>query len=111
VPPSLESAPIGDTDFAGSGFACLRPDPNSAHLPVYSPLKITAGNQTACLSADSEHCIVAPTIEECDRLAASATTSSPYLECGARHQELWCSTGYESPEHWCSRGRLAFLGY
>ncbi|KAI9031153.1 hypothetical protein DFJ74DRAFT_744095 [Hyaloraphidium curvatum] len=75
--PSEPRAPGGAIDYGGSGFSCVR-DGNP--VPILSPVKITAAGEAACLSADSVHCILASSYEECDRLAAQATTFSPYLE-------------------------------
>lgn len=108
---SIEVSPVGNTDFGGQAFKCVPTDAATGEANLLTPIKITDRNEVACLSADSVNCIVAPTIEACEKLAATATSYSPYVECGARHYELWCQTGYDQGDkHWCTRGRRALLG-
>ncbi|KAI9022471.1 beta-lactamase/transpeptidase-like protein [Hyaloraphidium curvatum] len=96
-------APAGGPVFAGSGWTCIAA--NGGWLPV----KLTPWGNSACMSIDSQACVVAGDRTCCDGLAATGTSSTPYLECGPIHKAIYGDDGYGSPDGWCSRA-LGALG-
>jgi len=98
------AAPKGGYPYGGSSFRCM-PDANNPNQ--FTPVKITAWKEIACMSHDSVNCIWS-TQQCCESMVASSDASTPYMECGHRHQEVYGNTGYELPNSWCSQGKAWF---
>ncbi|KAI9034659.1 hypothetical protein DFJ74DRAFT_650118 [Hyaloraphidium curvatum] len=100
VPYRTCSAPVGGPNYPGGNWFCLQ---DASGIDSWVPVKRTGAGQIACMSTNSWDCIWTPR-ECCLRLAASGTSTSPYFECGPLHFQLWQTSGYTDPSHWCYRG-------
>jgi hypothetical protein len=68
------------------------PAPNAGRLAF----TITADGNPACATYDGANCLWGKSVAEIDFAKVKP------LACGARHRELYGSTGFEDPKHWCN---------
>ena len=68
------------------------PAPNAGRLAF----TITADGNPACATYDGANCLWGKGRSEIDFSKVKP------LACGARHRELYGSTGFEDPKHWCN---------
>ena len=68
------------------------PAPNAGRLAF----TITADGNPACATYDGANCLWGKSMAEIDFAKVKP------LACGARHRELYGSTGFEDPKHWCN---------
>ena len=68
------------------------PPPNAGRL-AYT---IGADGNPACATYDGANCLWGKRKDEIDFAKVKP------LACGARHRELYGSTGFEDPKHWCN---------
>jgi len=68
------------------------PAPNAGRLAF----TITADGNPACATYDGANCLWGKGRSEIDFSKVRP------LACGARHRELYGSTGFEDPKHWCN---------
>lgn len=69
----------------------------------WTAIKSTATSNRACISTDSTSCLWNKVKACTESLKLTADHTTPFLECGARHMELFGSTGYDTEGHWCNR--------
>lgn len=94
------SAPVGGPDYSGSYWQCISFENN------WVPVKKTAWQNAACMSADSKTCLWVDK-SCCDSLVATADSTTPYLECGPAHKAIYGDDGY-GPKGWCNKALEAF---
>jgi hypothetical protein len=68
------------------------PAPNAGRLAF----TISADGNPACATYDGANCLWGKSVAEIDFAKVKP------LACGARHRELYGSTGFEDPKHWCN---------
>lgn len=68
------------------------PPPNAGRLAYV----ITADGNPACATYDGANCLWGKSRSEIDFARVKP------LACGARHRQLYGSTGFEDPKHWCN---------
>jgi len=68
------------------------PPPNAGRLTYL----ITADGDPVCATYDGANCLWGKRKDEIDFAKVRP------LACGARHRELYGSTGFEDPRHWCN---------
>ena len=68
------------------------PAPNAGRLAF----TITADGNPACATYDGANCLWGKSVAQIDFAKVKP------LACGARHRELYGSTGFEDPKHWCN---------
>jgi hypothetical protein len=68
------------------------PAPNAGRLAF----TISADGNPACATYDGANCLWGKSMAEIDFAKVKP------LACGARHRELYGSTGFEDPKHWCN---------
>jgi len=68
------------------------PPPNAGRLAF----TISADGNPACATYDGANCLWGKSVAEIDFAKVKP------LACGARHRELYGSTGFEDPKHWCN---------
>ncbi|KAI9020380.1 hypothetical protein DFJ74DRAFT_672981 [Hyaloraphidium curvatum] len=102
-------APYGDIPYStnfkllgGNGLAIV-----SGPGGRFTLVGKTPNGLPACISRDSENCVWLEKEICASRLFETADASTPYLECGERHVQVWNSTGFEDAGHWCRRAVAA----
>jgi len=68
------------------------PAPNAGRLAF----TISADGNPACATYDGANCLWGKSVAQIDFAKVKP------LACGARHRELYGSTGFEDPKHWCN---------
>ena len=68
------------------------PAPNAGRLAF----TISADGNPECATYDGANCLWGKSVAEIDFAKVKP------LACGARHRELYGSTGFEDPKHWCN---------
>lgn len=78
---------------------------------ILTPIKINNEGNTECASLDGRNCLWSNNIESCNNYIKQYENSSQLkpLKCGQMHRSVWGSTGYESPQHWCSNGKKQYI--
>lgn len=69
------------------------------------PLRENNNKDVECLSNDNKHCLWRQQISLDD--ANSPDSQWKPLTCGDMHKNLYGTTGYEKPSHWCAKGQRA----
>lgn len=95
------SAPTATANLGprASAWQCL------AGTPV--PLRFSATGQVECMSSDGKNCAWQTDDAGCTGLLQSPVSPVNPLSCGEQHQQLYGITGYDTPEHWCSKGKVS----
>jgi len=70
------------------------------------PLTLTSAGDVACMGTNSKDCAWKTNQDECKALIANPVAPLNPLSCGEGHTMFWGGPGYDSPDHWCSKGKL-----
>ncbi|KAI9014251.1 hypothetical protein DFJ74DRAFT_645200 [Hyaloraphidium curvatum] len=103
-PDTTCEATIGGPDLEGSEFVCFQ---DGHGLDTFVPVKLTKYNQVACQSRNSRDCIWVSR-SCCEKLAATADSTTPYLEAGVQHEAVWGDDGFVDPLGWATLARNSF---
>lgn len=76
---------------------------------IYVPLRKNAQGDIECMSTNNKDCAWKSNNTECQALLISPVTPLNPLACGTMHNEKYGSTGYNNPDHWCSKGKLQLI--
>lgn len=72
---------------------------------VNVPIALTATGDVACMSYNQRDCLWSNTCENI--LATALRIRLQPVICGEMHRAIFGSEGYDNPNHWCQKGRLA----
>ena len=101
----------GTTSGGTSGSGASAPIPSSSWRCLTSsdgsigPVRKNAGGDVECMSSDGGSCLWKTSQAECNALVQNPVSPMNPLTCGTMHQQLYGSTGYDNPAHWCSTMR------
>lgn len=75
---------------------------------IYTPLIIDKDGNVACKEDDDKfHCALANDKAGCEALLPpEGAIDVRALACGEQHKSRFGSTGYDDPNHWCSKGKV-----
>lgn len=82
-----------------------QPAPWRCLTGITVPLRLNAEGDVECMSTNEKDCLWRNNSDECNGLLGSLPGGLKPLVCGDGHARAWGSTGYDNPDHWCSKGK------